>query len=91
MNLTNCDGTSTTKKYKFPGYTIRTMLFRPEFEGGKNFIFGQTLKKKCEGFVNHWCVSEEGKQYWMNKGLEGFIQYVNKFKDSDIDYKTFSR
>lgn len=87
LNLTFCNGKSITKKYKFPGYTIRTMLFRPKFEGKKMFTFGAMLKKDTQRFVNFWCVSEAGKDFWYNKGLEGFICYENKFRH--LNCKTF--
>lgn len=60
-----------TRKYKFPGYTIRTMLFRTEFEN--NITIGALAKEKARRFTEHWCVTDGGKKYWFDKALEGFI------------------
>ena len=70
------DGTTLTKKYKFPAYTIRTMLFRPAIE---DFHFGLQLKSKITKFVDFWCVSEIGRQYWYHVALEGFMMLHNGF------------
>lgn len=91
MMLTTVDGKTETKKYKFPGYTIRTMLFRPEFGNtfenkGGNFVFSYALKKKAKRFVDYWCISEEGRKYWYNKALEGFVKFQMErvaFENSD--------
>jgi shikimate kinase len=72
LNITCKNQQLMTKKYKFPGYTIRTMLFRPEFEQNK-FVFGMSLKTKAKRFVDHWCISENGRKFWYNKALEGFM------------------
>ena len=65
---------SIIKKYKFAPYTIRTMLLREEFN---NFIFGPNLKEKARSFVDHWCVSDAGKQHWYNFALEAFCNYTS--------------
>jgi hypothetical protein len=77
--LSNAKGEHKTKKYKFPNYTIRTMLLREEFE---NFMFTSQLKEKAQGFVNHWCVTPEGKKYWYKFALQCFIKYLS-FKTND--------
>lgn len=58
------------KKYKFPNYTIRTMLFREVFQ---QFVYSPTLVQSAKRFVEHWCVSQEGKDYWYQFALQGFI------------------
>jgi len=68
------DGTSVIKKYKFPNYTIRTMLLREEF---KNFSFSTALKDKALRFVQHWCVSEEGRKYWYEVALKAFVKFLS--------------
>ena len=83
FSIVNKDGTEVTRKYKFPGYTIRTMLFRPEMQ---NFMFGMHLKKKITRFVDFWCVSEPGKKYWYEKGLQGFLSiYEGKLNDIKVE------
>lgn len=69
---------SIIKKYKFPTYTVRTMLLREQL---KNFVFGYDLMTKARNFVEYWCVSSEGKEYWYNFALSSFItalQFVPK-------------
>lgn len=72
LRLTHQDGHQTTKKYKFPNYTIRTMLIREKLEG---FKMTNALKRFTRGFVDHWCVTEEGKKYWYRFGLQAFFTY----------------
>lgn len=42
------------------------------------------LKSKARDFVDYWCVSENGKRYWYNKALSGFLVYHEGFKTTDI-------
>ncbi|QKF94685.1 hypothetical protein QKU48_gp1227 [Fadolivirus algeromassiliense] len=79
FRLHHANGTSSIKKYKFPGYTVRTMLFREEF---KKFTFNPTLKNKAQSFVDYWCVTPPGKDYWFNFALTGFMKYLT-FKPTD--------
>ena len=77
------NGKVETQKYKFPGYTIRTMLLRTEMEGfgdrdRKPFCISHVLKKKARRFVNHWCVSPSGREFWYKKGLEAFLLYSTR-------------
>ena len=65
---------ASMKKYKFAGYTIRTMLLREVF---KDYILDPDLKKKAQEFVGRWCVSDAGSQYWYRFALEAFIAYDN--------------
>lgn len=80
LKIEHANGTTSIKKYKFPGYTIRTMLFREEF---KAFGFNLTLKKKAQRFIDYWCVTSEGKDYWYNFALYGFMKYLS-FTSSDV-------
>lgn len=64
--------TNETIKYKFANYVIRTMLLRTYFN---NFSFTSSLKTFANKFVEHWCVSENGKKYWKNYALACFIKY----------------
>lgn len=79
LKLTYTNGNTSIKKYKFPGYTIRTMLFREVF---KQFSLNHTLKDLARNFVEHWCVTDNGKNYWYNFALAGFMKYVT-FKAPD--------
>ena len=54
MHITRKDGSTVTKKYKFPRYTIRTFVLR-DIETGKSSI---------DYFLDNWVVSSDGKQYW---------------------------
>jgi shikimate kinase len=72
MHLVHQDGKKTTKKYKFPKYTIRTMLIREQLT---HFMFSASIKKSLRWFVNNWCVTEEGKKYWYRFGLLAFYTY----------------
>jgi len=72
LRLTHQDGRQTTKKYKFPNYTIRTMLIREQLN---NFKMTNALKRITKGFTEHWCVTEEGKKYWYRFGLQAFYAY----------------
>lgn len=72
IKFINKDHTTNIIKYKFPNYIIRTMLFREEFS---NFNFRAALKKNSKKFVNWWCVTEKGKQYWYHFALQCFMNY----------------
>lgn len=77
--LTKEDGTTETKKIKFANYTIRTMLLREKFI---NFTLDASLKEAAHGYVQHWCVSDEGKKYWRQFALHCFLRY-NNFVSTD--------
>ena len=79
LKFVHTNGSTSVKKYKFPGYTIRTMLFRETFE---KFAFSQSLKYATKRFCDHWCVTTEGREYWYNFGLQGFINKLT-FKSPD--------
>lgn len=79
LKITHTNGISSVKKYKFPGYTIRTMLFRTLFE---NFVFSKSLEYEAKRFSDHWCVTPEGQAYWYKFGLQGFINRLT-FKTPD--------
>lgn len=82
LKIIHTNGSVTVKKYKFPYYTIRTMLFRTQFQ---NFAFSQTLKREAKRFSEHWCVTDKGTNYWYNFGLQGFINKLTfKTPDSNI-------
>lgn len=61
------NGTKMTKKYKFPMYTVRTMLLRPLI--GNGYVYGKHLLKPIKSYVDNWCVTENGKKYWANFAL----------------------
>jgi shikimate kinase len=79
------DDKTIIKKYKFPNYTIATMLYRPEMI---DFVFGMHLKKNIDHFVDFWCVSDTGKKYWYTKALQGFLAVhegiLDKIKIEDV-------
>ena len=58
MKLSLSDGTTTTVKYKFPAYTIRTMLYRQCME--KEFVSTGAIDK----FLSIWCMTSQGRDYW---------------------------
>lgn len=58
------------RKYKFAGYTIRTLLLRQEFE---NFVMNYKLITAAKRFVNGWCVSDIGREYWYNFAMHCFL------------------
>ena len=74
LKLTHSNRTTSVKKYKLPKYTIITMLIREQF---KNFTFNANLKEKAINFVDYWCVSPKGKDYWFRFGLRAFIKYLD--------------
>lgn len=63
IQLTNEDGTRETVKFKFPNYTMRTF-------GLRTFLKEQNLAtislSSLQKVVDWWCVSDEGKGYWLN-------------------------
>lgn len=68
------------------------MLFRSEFQNTtfKNgrevpFVFSEALKKKSKRFVDHWCVTDEGRKYWYVRALAGFMAYQQGFQCSKSD------
>ena len=78
LHLTDTDGKSWVKKYKFPNYTIRTMLLRTQF---KNFILSsEHLKKEAKNFIKFWCVSPSGKDHWYKFALMAFVM-KNSFQN----------
>jgi hypothetical protein len=74
IRIHKTNGSSEVKKYKFANYTVRTMLLRKEFE---KFIFDYGLIERTNNFVNYWCVSTAGQEYWTNFALECFMEYEN--------------
>ena len=80
LKLTHVNGSVTVKKYKFPGYTHRTMLLRTVFQN--NFLFSMSLKDIIRNFCEHWCVTPEGKQYWFKVALQEFMNKLT-FKTPD--------
>ena len=79
LHLTRNNGTSFIKKYKFPNYTIRTMLLRTQFV---KFVLCNNLKKTIQWFVNNWCVTEDGKKYWSKFAYMAFMIKSN-FQSQD--------
>jgi hypothetical protein len=74
INMTKRGGIKLIKKYKFPGYTIRTLLLRTVFT---SFVFSPELKKEAQHFVDNWCVTQEGRNYWYEMALRAFIRKNN--------------
>lgn len=72
IKLYKTNGSTEIKKYKFANYTIRTMLLRSEFQ---KFSFDSNLIRQTESYTDHWCVSQEGKEFWKNFALECFMEY----------------
>ena len=72
--------TWSTIKYKFPGYTVRTMLLRPQFQ---NFNISHKLDSVTLSFVDHWCVTAEGKDFWHNFGQQCFLRYPSFMETRD--------
>lgn len=66
-NITNKKEVSVTKKYKFPGYTVRTMVVRPILEKyNQNNLINYLVQESFKDYVNKWCVTPEGKEYWLH-------------------------
>jgi len=65
-------------KYKFPKYVVRTMGLRNTFDNNIDPIDIQ-----ADRFVNHWCVSDEGKKYWKNFFIQG--RMLHKSKNLTLD------
>lgn len=74
LHLTKTDNMSFIKKYKFPNYTIRTMLLRTQFT---NFVLCNKLKKDIQWFINNWCVTNDGKKYWTKFAYMAFMMKIN--------------
>ena len=70
IRLRTSGGGTTTKKYKFPGYTIRTMLLRTQFD---DFIFSHELIQRAKEFIDGWCISAAGKEHWYRFALKCFL------------------
>lgn len=61
--LHDSSGKVNVKKYKFPAYTIRTMLLRPIIKNNHKYLIPST-EEKIKYYISSWTVSEEGKIYW---------------------------
>ena len=79
IQLTYEDGTRETVKFKFPNYTMRTF-------GLRVFLKEQNLAtiplSSLQKVVDWWCVSDEGKDYWLN-WLKACSVLSTTFEQSD--------
>lgn len=67
LHCTKKDGSTFTKKFKFPNYTVRTMVLRTLIEQyGPSGLVCKEAEEFFQNFVDRWCVSAYGKQYWRN-------------------------
>lgn len=69
ITLRYTDSATVIKKYKFPNYTVRTMLLRTEFDTDI-IMLSQRSINAAKSFVDHWCVSDSGKRYWYEFALK---------------------
>ena len=69
------------KKYKFPNYTVLTMLLREVFV---DFSFSSVLMNKAKSFVDHWCVTDIGREHWYKFALKAFVMR-REFVSSDAN------
>jgi hypothetical protein len=55
-----------TVKFKFPMYTIRTMLLRAILKKVKegNMTIDEDMNSEVNIFCKRWCFTEEGRKYW---------------------------
>lgn len=83
LMLTDKNGQNFVKKYKFPYYTVRTMLLRKMFS---NFSFNASLKDAALKFCRNWCITKYGQDYWYKFSLTAFLNYSNMVK-SQTNYQ----
>jgi len=69
ISLTQADGTQATVKYKFPAYTIRTMLFRSALADSG------VSTERIERFLKTWVLFDEGRDYWRNFAKAFFVAW----------------
>lgn len=62
-------GNSSTVKFKFPGYTVRTMLLRMAQQ--KELTFSQYFPQ-VKAWANRWCISAEGKKHWSEVAMQAW-------------------
>jgi shikimate kinase len=60
------DGSQIIKKYKFPIYTVRTMVIRELIKnnGYLGLISTNIDKNEFKSYCDRWCVTELGKDFW---------------------------
>ena len=81
LNLTYEDETTETIKFKFPNYTIRTMLIRSylekhpkcgsvrEFEGQRRWLPSREFGVAIQSWVTRWVTNPEEYPYWIGRAL----------------------
>jgi len=79
LHLTCDSGENVIRKYKFPRYTIRTMLFRTQFQKLRDF----DEKAEISRFVDFWVVRPDMRQYWSDYAMSGFCKYREGFRSLD--------
>jgi len=80
------DGTSKTVKYKFPMYTMRTMLVREYLERNHCVIDPVTFRSAAVDFVQRWVVDVESQRgYWfrlLNTMIDRYPQLREAYEAS---------
>ena len=80
-------GQTNVFKFKFPAYTVRTMCIRSALgqrsqNGGSGFggsgVDMADLEPFVTRFVNHWCITEEGRAYWAEFAWEAMLLAADK-------------
>jgi hypothetical protein len=80
------DHTPKIKKFKFPGYTCRTMVLRPVFEFPIIANFKTT--KILKNWAGRWCSTEKGKEFWMSRVLQAiFLKLEGNVRSPGISEK----
>ena len=69
ISLRQADGTLATVKYKFPAYTIRTMLFRSALADCV------VSTERIDRFLETWVLFPEGRDYWRNFAKAFFVAW----------------
>ena len=72
------DVDNNISKYKYPGYTVRTMCIRQSIS--ENIKIGD-YDSYVNRWASHWCITEKGKNYWYK-----FAWAVKIMMDSNKDY-----
>lgn len=71
------DNSKTTKKYKFPIYTSRTMCLRPLLSDLKDNISVTRALDRIHEWSENWCISDAGRSFWIY-ALQQAVECIEK-------------
>jgi hypothetical protein len=90
------NGSEICIKFKYPVYTIHTMLMRTFFmKIKKNPSTFNSFPQMCSDYVDKWVVSDEGRKIWTNfilalwnemKKPENYNYIIQKINEDDFNY-----